>query len=1189
MTAYGDLVDRLADIRQNVVFLPVRHHSPGCAAAAAQLMDLIGPGQVLIEGPSDFNHRIGELALAHRPPVAIYSWIRLEDGSRRGSFYPFCSYSPEWVVARLAVQRGIPVSFIDLPWSELAAERISAQHYTDGDLRRAHAVKTIARRMGVSGFDEIWDELIELHTDLAPQDYLQRAHRLCAELRDAEGDGDRCSLVREAFMTARIRDALARGPGPLLVVTGGFHSPALARALAGEQVPLPQSADPLEIAARGIALTPYSYRRLDALVGYEAGMPGPAFYQRVWEDRLAGGRFDGQRLILDIATRLRAQHQQLSTADLIALRNTAEGLAIFRGHPSPWRTDLLDAAHATLIKDDLPTHGRHPVQVEIDEVLRGGERGALAAHAPAPPLVFDVQRQLEEHRLIAQDVSSTVDLRFAQATDTARIQVLYRLQLARIAGFRRIDGTNFTAHADVSNPWERWSITWSPEFEASVIEASALGATLVDAAEAAIVENLVEARSGGSVGLAAAMAQLVLSARLAGLAHLTALRLADLAGAITQDAGFVSIAKAAGLLLHLYRFDQVLGTVGDPAIGSLLQVTWERALLVLERSGGAAGTADEAVAGIRTLVSVHERSDAAIGLDNALLDATLGKVRDAHHLAPMIRGAAAGARWSLGLDAESMVLASLKAFASPEALGDYLAGIFALAREAIQRRRDVLSALEGFVDQWDADEFLVSLPGMRLAFESFPPRELHHIATVIASIIAGEATATPAASPTESIAPIAPEVTAAGLKHEMAVLTMAKALGLRCGAWTPVLPIVSAPSVPSPNSVVGSPPEAHPHGEPVRSPIHPPEVRRLRWRLILGAGSSEALGGCPDARSAAQDVALEFLYRNERSLDRNRKQGGSEASALSVPDWINQVHQLFPRRTIERLERDALERYHIDEMVTNPDLLRRAQPSAHLLQAILKTKHLMNQEVLTLARDLVRRVVQELMERLATPVRQPFQGVRLRRPSSLRIARNFDARTTIRRNLAHWDAQRRSLVIRSPCFISRVRRHTERWQIIVLVDESGSMVDNVIHAAITAAILSGLPGIRTHLVLFDTSIVDVTGLAGDPVETIMKVQLGGGTDIGQAMVYAEGLIDQPRRAIVVLISDFFEGAPPGIMLASIKRLVDQGSRVLGLAALDAKAEPVYDHDMAAHMVRLGAEVGAMTPGDLAAWIAEKVG
>jgi Mg-chelatase subunit ChlD len=376
-----------------------------------------------------------------------------------------------------------------------------------------------------------------------------------------------------------------------------------------------------------------------------------------------------------------------------------------------------------------------------------------------------------------------------------------------------------------------------------------------------------------------------------------------------------------------------------------------------------------------------------------------------------------------------------------------------------------------------------------------------------------------------------------------------------------------------------------------------PRESLIRWRLVLGSDAEQGLGCGLDGQDARRDQALGYLYGREYGAGRNVRPGGSsgrgrgtlDPSALTVPEWINAVHELFPKRTIERIEKDALERYQLQEMVTNPELLARAQPSQTLLKAVLHTKHLMNQEVLALARTLVRKVIEQLMEKLARQVRSPFLGAAdRRRRSMMKVAKNFDARSTVRRNLAHYNPEAKKLFIQTPYFFSRVRRHVDRWQVIIVVDESGSMADSVIHSAVTAAVFFGIRTLRTHLILFDTNVVDVTADCADPVETIMKVQLGGGTDIGGALSYAASLVDNPRRTIVVLITDFCEGAPEERLCAVTKSLIESGVTLLGLAALDERAEPMYDHRIAGRMVVLGAHVAAMTPGELAEWVATKV-
>jgi Mg-chelatase subunit ChlD len=206
----------------------------------------------------------------------------------------------------------------------------------------------------------------------------------------------------------------------------------------------------------------------------------------------------------------------------------------------------------------------------------------------------------------------------------------------------------------------------------------------------------------------------------------------------------------------------------------------------------------------------------------------------------------------------------------------------------------------------------------------------------------------------------------------------------------------------------------------------------------------------------------------------------------------------------------------------------------------------------------------------------------------MRVAKNFDAPTTIRRNLQHFNIEQNKLFIRTPQFFSRIRHSSDKWQVIIVVDESGSMAQSVIHSAVMASIFFGVKALKTHLVLFDTNVVDVSADCVDPVETIMKVQLGGGTDIAKAMLYAESLIVNPRKAIVVLITDFIEGGSVQNLYAICRRIIEQGSYLIGLAALDAEAEPCYDRVTAGHIASLGAHVGAMTPGELAHFVAEKI-
>ncbi len=368
-----------------------------------------------------------------------------------------------------------------------------------------------------------------------------------------------------------------------------------------------------------------------------------------------------------------------------------------------------------------------------------------------------------------------------------------------------------------------------------------------------------------------------------------------------------------------------------------------------------------------------------------------------------------------------------------------------------------------------------------------------------------------------------------------------------------------------------------------------------RWRLVLGRFAQPRLGGCgrPDSKQWRMDRVLDYLYgreyrgrgvRGRQASQGDSRCGGDAESILSIPEWIRQVRELFPNDTAEIIQRHALDRYGMTELVTDADILRKLEPSYELLKAVLAFKGMMQGEVLEVARKIVREVVEDLRRRLAKDVRQALWGrLNKQRRSRLKVLRNLDWRRTIRANLKNYDRQRRQVVLGSLHFFSRIDHHMP-WHIVMAVDCSGSMMDSVIYSAVMAGIFHGLPAMRVSLTAFDTAIVDFSDRVDDPTELLMSVQLGGGTNIGGALEYCETLVRTPTRTIVVLVTDFFEGGEAGRMIGAIKRLCESGVTVIGLAALDAAAQPAYDRPMAERCVAAGAEVAAMTPQRLAEWL-----
>lgn len=745
----------ILDLSARVLFFPVRHHSPACARLVRQLAQELRPAAILVEGPADFNPRLGELALPHRLPVAIYSYLRLPDGTRRGAFYPFCIYSPEWQAIQVARELGAVLRFIDLPWAEIAgAEETPSHRYADGELRRSDYVATLCRKLGVEDFDALWDLLFEIDRDIDPAAYLERSHHFCYHARLTDWHVPAVDRRREGFMAAEIRRAMDERPGRILVVTGGFHSYALYAGIMGlpfeeelagaselavrtgvdseaaligsEALPEEPPAGELE---RGIALTPYSYQRLDSLTGYESGMPSPGFYHAIWQDRQDGKGATYRQLLAQVTRDLRRRKQAVSAADLIAVETAARALAALRGHTEVWRRDLIDSIRGAMIKEELEYGCSHPFLDAVLEVFRGGERGELAAGTERPPLVHDLLRQLRELDLEFGPRERMVELDLHTPEGLSRSRLLHRLRVLGIAGYDRAAGSDLMVRDDLARVWEQWRLRWRPEFDASCIEAAIYGPTLAEAGTARLLE-----RAAGVERNAEAAALALLDAGLMGLDRLTPLLRQRLEELIREDGDFFSVTGALGHLLYLYRYDDLLGTSGRSDFGALLGETYQRALWLLEGLGQISGMEAALLRGVATLVETFERCSGPLGLDREELVSLLRRVSGDSSQGPLLRGAVAGALWTLGTGATATqgpmeeVLADLRYCSDPSRLGDFLTGLFHLARETVQRHPELLGQIDALLVGFSEAGFLEALPALRLAFSFFTPREKHYLA-----------------------------------------------------------------------------------------------------------------------------------------------------------------------------------------------------------------------------------------------------------------------------------------------------------------------------------------------------------------------------------------------------------------------------------------------------------------------------
>ena len=363
-----------------------------------------------------------------------------------------------------------------------------------------------------------------------------------------------------------------------------------------------------------------------------------------------------------------------------------------------------------------------------------------------------------------------------------------------------------------------------------------------------------------------------------------------------------------------------------------------------------------------------------------------------------------------------------------------------------------------------------------------------------------------------------------------------------------------------------------------------------RWRLILGKYSQNNLEFKQDGE---ENVTLENLNQLEETLDylylkRQRdtykSQGGNEATRLDAVTWISNVRKLFPKSAIEKIERHAIEEFNMKELLCDKETLKKMEPNFTLLKNIIAFKNHMNREVIELANNIVAQVVKEISEKMQQDIKKSILGkVNKNKSSNVKIYKNFDVKKTIEKNLKNYEPTRKKLILDNIYFNSNIRRHNE-YRVIIVVDESGSMIDSIIHSSIMAGIFAKLPMLDIKLVIFDTNVVDLSNYVDNPVEVLMKVQLGGGTNIGKALEYSASLVENPSKTIMVLISDLFEGDNPKQMYSVIKQQIDSGTKFITLTSLDNECEPVFDRNVAKKITSLGGFVGSMTPDKLGDFI-----
>ncbi|HKF00626.1 MAG TPA: DUF5682 family protein [Actinomycetes bacterium] len=1156
--------------RTEPYLIGVRHHSPALAVVVAELLEAFGPEVLLLELPAELGRWLPWLAdPATTAPVALAGVAGGDDA--RPAFYPFADFSPELVAVRWAVRRGVEIVPCDLPLADPAwrGDHLPEAHGGGSAAEPAARAPSLAGalRSSVSGRadEDLWDRLVEARAPGAGAEAVRRAALGVgwALRRDALADGGVAALDlrREAWMRRRLAET---GGRRVAAVVGAFHAPVLA--CADGEPPAP-AAGLGEVAT---SLIPYTFALLDERSGYPAGIRDPHWQQAVV--RAAGDPAAVEAAAVDAVVRICAQvraggHPAGPAEAREAVRLLAD-LARLRGLPAPGRGELVEALQSVLAQGEVLGRGR-AVAAAMERVLVGDQRGALAPGTPRSGLGPAVRGLLAELKLPGPgDPARELRLDPLRSDlDRRREVALQQLATCRVPYGHAVEVEGV---GGVDALGSRWRVAWSPETEAMLDVAGARGITLVQAAEGVLRERRRREEATGGPN-ASQLVDGLEAAALSGLTALAAERLAELARAAPGSATLGEAMRALALLDRL-RLGHVAGLPRAVAAGlaDLPAATAELERAAVRQVDGLAGSEDPADA--QALAALAQRADATtIGLR---LTGALARL--ARGGTPLIAAAAAAVQVLLGLQEPAAlgrrVASWVDVATTPEgrrALQGRLTGLLAVAEPLLQAGGDALAALLDRVEALPDGDFLARLPALRGGFHGLSPAARDRLLAVVDERTGGPGRGQDIGTVDDPDALLARLLADRAGRQALAEQGLASA------------PAAAPPDPPDPGGPEApDPPGSGPAGDPER------ELRAAdRWRLILGRGAGD-LG--PGAVRYA--TALDELYGAGRGEGARADAAGRTARGALFPGvraWAEELSALFGPGVREEVLARAVEAGRRDAALElDPGA---ARPSVELLQTVLSLAGGLPESSLARLRPLVARVVAELTSQLASRLRPALSGLTTPRPTS-RPGGPLDLPRTLRANLAtsrRGAGGRVQIVPERPVFSTRARRGVD-WRLVLVVDVSGSMEPSVIWSALTAAVLAGVPALRTHFVAFSTRVVDLSDRVHDPLGLLLEVQVGGGTNIALGLRHARSLVTVPARTLVAVVSDFEEGWSMAGLLAEVRALLESGCTLIGCASLDDAGRPRYSVAAAGQLVAAGMPVAALSPLELARWVGEQV-
>ncbi|MFI0202643.1 MULTISPECIES: DUF5682 family protein [Streptomyces] len=915
------------------------------------------------------------------------------------------------------------------------------------------------------------------------------------------------------------------------------------------------------------SFVPYSFDLLDSRSGYPAGIRDPRWQQAVLE---AGGdparvRDAASVAVTGICRELRRAGHTAGTGEAAETLRLACDLAALRELPAPGRGELLEAVTTVLGQGEPLGRGRALARA-LEAVLVGTARGRISPHAPRSGLGPSVEAELAALRLPSPEEPAPREIRLdplRSALDGRREVLLQRLL---VCGASYGEPLTVAATGDGTALGTKWRLSWTPSVPARLDLAGVRGVTAAQAAAGTLRDTARRAAAEGGPTPAQILAGLAAAAR-CDLPELVDVRLHEAATALPQTATLPELLDTLDLLEALHRGHLPGTSAGSREVAAALAGDLlEAAVRCLPGLAGSEDPADAAA-----LVALADRAAAHhLGLrtDDALADL-------AATASPMMQGAALAVRVLLDLDPAAELggraagwIDSAGTADSRRTLNRRLGGLLTAAGPLLQSSPAALTPLLDRIEHLADQEFLDRLPALRGGFDALSPAARDRLLATVTERLGDRIDLALDASPAL-----------------LALWAAADAAGLAALKALPLPGTPPGPDLPTPTPTLAPAPTPTPAA--ADSPRLAPADR---WRLLLGRERDRLPAG---ARRYAH--ALDELYGAGRGegasdLDLGRgggQGGGQEASFPTAREWSQELEALFGADVREEVLAGAAEAGRTDVLTQlDPEAVR---PSVELLSSVLSLAGGMPEAQLAGLRPLVRRLVDELAKELATRLRPALSGLATPRPTR-RPGGRLDLARTLRANLAH--TRRRAdgsvvVVPERPVFSTRASREAD-WRLILVVDVSGSMEASVIWSALTAAVLGGVPTLSTHFLAFSTQVVDLTDRVEDPLSLLLEVRVGGGTHIAAGLAHARSLITVPSRTLVVVVSDFEEGAPIGGLLGEVRALAASGAHLLGCAALDDEGTPRYSVPVARQLVAAGMPVAALSPLALARWVGDRL-